>query len=346
LQHANPAARENRAAYESAVAEAERGLERAGIGAAEARAIRKQLASVETDLRKIKRAAGVAVFHDRIDLRAYALPFEPARRVRVASFFALRPLLAVTHRNHRYRCLAISTRRLALFDGDGFGLAPAPAPWLPESLEALLGSELSEKELRVSASQAGTGAPRYYSHDSGRGERKLDLERFHLRLARILESELSERSIPLVLAATESHQSGLRHAARLPSLLERGIVGNPDHLLPDELHAAAWTLIERATREADERAARDFERGVGFHKSLARVDDVAAAAAAGRVRRLWVSVDEAVPGTIDPASGAVLGGHPDEDVLDAIVTVALRHRSEVIAGAPVPSGTPIAAKLR
>ena len=68
-------ARANAAAYEGAVADAEAGLEDAGLSAAEAQGIRKQLAAVETDLRRLERpAAGLAVFHDRTGLHAYALP--------------------------------------------------------------------------------------------------------------------------------------------------------------------------------------------------------------------------------------------------------------------------------
>ena len=64
-------ARANAAAWEGAVADAEAGLEDAGLSAAEAQGIRKQLASVETDLRRLERpAAGLAAFHDRTGLHA------------------------------------------------------------------------------------------------------------------------------------------------------------------------------------------------------------------------------------------------------------------------------------
>ena len=168
------------------------GLEEAGLSAAEAQAFGKQLAAVETDLRRLDRpAAGVAVFRDRADLHVYGLPREPARCVVVAENFALRPLLAAVHHNRRHHVLALSTNRVALFEGDSLGLEPILAQGVPASLEDALGSELSGKELRVATTQGGAGTPKYYSHDSGRDERKLDLERFHLKLARAIEAALA-----------------------------------------------------------------------------------------------------------------------------------------------------------
>ena len=83
------------------------------------------------------------------------------------------------------------------------------------------------------------------------------------------------------------------------------------------------------------------DRGKGLH----RIDDVASAAAAGRVRRLWANRDERMAGAVDLATGALLGGRPDEDVIDGIVTLVLRHGGEVIVARRVPSGTTVAAEL-
>jgi len=82
-------------------------------------------------------------------------------------------------------------------------------------------------------------------------------------------------------------------------------------------------------------------RGKGLH----RIDDVAAASAAGRVRRLWVKREERMPGAVDLTSGALVGGRAREDVLDGLVTLVLRHGGEVIVGDRIPSGTAVAAEL-
>ena len=341
-----PEARANAAGYEGAVAEAEAGLEDAGLSAAEAQGIRKQLAAVETDLRRLERpAAGLAVFHDRAGIHAYGLPEEPKRSVTVAENFALRPLLEAIHHNRRHYVLALSANRVALFQGDAFGLEAVSAPALPASLEAALGSELTENELRVRGTQAGSGAPVYYSHDSGPDERKLDFERFHQKIARAIEAELEGRDEPIVLVATQAHHSGLRAALRTPRLLAEGVQTGPDHLSPSELHTRSWPVVERAVAAEQVGIAGDYERSVNRGKGLHRIDDVAAAAAAGRVRRLWVRRDEHVAGAVDLTSGALVGGRAREDVLDGLVTLVLRHGGDVIVGDRIPSGAAVAAEL-
>jgi hypothetical protein len=87
--------------------------------------------------------------------------------------------------------------------------------------------------------------------------------------------------------------------------------------------------------------AMSANRGKGLH----RVDDVAAAAAAGRIRRLWVRPDERMPGAIDPSSGTLVGGRKLEDVLDGLVTLVLRHGGEVLVADRIPSGDSLAAEL-
>lgn len=339
-------ARANAAAYEGAVGEAESALEDAGLSAAEAQGIRKQLVAVETDLRRLERPAlGLAVFHDRACLHAFGLPEAPARSVTVAENLALRPLLDAIRRNRRHYVLALSANRVALFQGDAFGLAAVSAQGVPASLEEALGSELTQNELRVRGTQAGAGAPMFYSHDSGRDERKLDLERFHHEIAKAIEEALQGRPEPIVLVASQAHHSGLRSALRTARLLDEGVQTSPDHLSPAELHARSWPIVGRAVAAEDAKLAGDYERSVNRGKGLHRIDDVAAAAAAGRVRRLWVRRDERMPGSIDAASGALLGGRSREDVLDGLVTLVLRHGGEVIVADGVPSGSPVAAEL-
>ena len=224
--------------------------------------------------------------------------------------------------------LALSANRVALFRGDAFGLrrpqlgltAPASVPGQPGS------SAASQPRQR----------PR---------RRKLDLERFHQKIARAIEAAVEGRHEPIVLIATQAHHSGLRAALRLPCLLPEGVQIGPAHLSPSELHALCWPIVERSLAAEDARTAEGYPRSAQRGKGLDRIDDVAAAAAAGRVHRLWVKPDERMPGAVDPSSGALLGGRAREDVFDGLVTLVLRHGGEVIVADGIPSGGPVAAEL-
>jgi Bacterial archaeo-eukaryotic release factor family 3 len=342
-----PGPRAKAAAYQGAIADAEAELEQAGVSEAEAQDIRKQLAAVETDRRPFDRpVAGLAVLHDRTSLHVYGLPDEPAQSMTVAENFALRPLLAASRQNRRYYALALSTNRVALFRGDAFGLATVGAQGVPARLEQALGSERTESTLRLRGSLTGGRAPAVsYRPDSGREQRKLDVARFYRQIAQAVEAALEGRREPIVLVATQAHHSGLRAVLRLPRLLEEGVEISPDHLSPSELHARTWPLVERAIAAEEARVADDYEQSVKRGKALHRIDDVAAAAAEGRIHRLWVKPDERMPGAIDPTSGELVGGREREDVFDGLVTLVLRHGGEVMVADRIPSGHSLAAEL-
>jgi hypothetical protein len=332
------------AAYEGAIAHAETELEHAGVSEAEVQDIGKQLAAVETDLRRIERpAAGLAILHDRSSLHVYGLPEEPAQSVTVAENFALRPLLAAIRHNRRFYVLTLSTHRVALFRGDAFGLTAVGAQGVPTRLAQALASERTGSALPLRGGLPAGGAPALHRPEYGRDQR--EVARFHRKIARALEAALAGRTEPIVLVARRAHLFGLRAVLRLPRLLEEGVEISPDHLSRSELHARTWPLVERASGVEEARIADDYERSLDRGKALHRIDDVALAAASGRIHRLWVRPDEHLPGAIDPMSGALVGGHGRGDVLDAVVTLVLRHGGEVLVADRIPSGDSLAAEL-
>lgn len=196
--------------------------------------------------------------------------------------------------------------------------------------------------------QRGGGAPAVYSHGSGKEERKLDLVRFHEALARTLAAALGEATLPIVVAGTDEHQSGLRATARLGALLDDGLSGNFDHATPAELAARSAPLVERWLARRTAEQAAGWERARNRGKALDLLGDVGAAALTGRIARLWVDATRVVPGGLDPATGQLVPGHGDDDVLDALCEAVLARGGEVVpvdAGL-LPSPTGAAAELR
>ena len=345
LQWSVPAVKQNAILLADASREVEARLGAAGLSAETAGAWAARLRAVKLGPNGGAGPAALALLLDEQALQAVAMHVATPYRVTVASAFALRPLLAAMRRASRYRVLTVSANRVALFEGGPEGLAPAPQPGLPESLEDALGAEKSGNELRVRGSRAGGGSPIFYSHGAARDERKLDLERFHQALGRVLAGHLGDGSLPLVLIATEEHQSGLRAAAKMPALLADGVVCNPDRLSPAELHAAAWPLVERWLGDPA-RDGSSWERARNRGKGLDLLDDIGAAAVSGRVRRLWVDAEQGVPGRLD-AAGRVVAGSAADDALDGLVEAVLARGGEVIPmpAASLPSKTGAAAEL-
>jgi hypothetical protein len=352
LERSFPGSRQNPVRVRDAAREAAEKLAAAGVPAAEVEARRIAIESIaQHDSVTDHPADGLAVFQDASGTWPFLLNTALPARVTVGDAFLLRAVLRGLHGDRRYHLLALSSKRVVLYQGDARGLVEAPRDGLPASLEDALGSEVTEKQLRLRVGGRGGPPPGYAAHggDSAREEHKLDVERFHHAVAVALEELLRGDDAPLVLAADAPHISALRAALRVPALLPEGVTGNPDHSGAAELHARAWPLVERALLARDAELAEAFERARNRGKTVDVLDDVASAALGGRVRRLFLAQDARVPGGVDATNGRVVQEPGAEtDALEELVEIVLRHRGDVhvVEAGRMPTRSPAAAELR
>jgi len=338
-----PDSKQNAVRREHAAARLEERLREAGLAPPDAAERAARLLAVETDVRALEApVSALGIFLDATSLQAYTLAFPVAFRVAVADHFALRPLLREAGRDHRYRVLALSVNHVSLYEGNARGLRPAGGKGLPESMAAALDLAPQPVTLRSRTETL--------SHDraGGTAEREEDLRNYLRSVAKALEG-LADPSVPLVLAADATVQGEFRGIARIPDLIPEGVVCNPDRLSPGELHERAWPAVRAAAEREEAAAAAAFERARNTGKGLELLDDVVAAALAGRVRRQWLDAEMAVFGKIDPLEcRAVPLGEPDSDVLETLASVVLEKAGEVIVAehARMPTTTGVAAELR
>ncbi|HME73158.1 MAG TPA: hypothetical protein VKM54_25305 [Myxococcota bacterium] len=275
---------------------------------------------------------------------AQHLPF----LVSVGKRLVLRPVLRALQIEGPYWVLSLTTKQVALFEGDARGLRRAEQGALPKSLEDALGSEKTEKQLRVRGTGPAGGVPVYYTHDDANEERKIDLQRFHHAIAAALNARLGNDVTPLVLAADTTHQSGLRAELRVPGLIEAAVTASPDYWTEAQLHEHTWPLVERVRGSLGGVAPESWERARNTGKGVDILDDIGSAAVAGRIRRLWLDGDRALAGSVDPATGRVLPDVQEDDVLEALAEIVICHAGEVriVTSGALPSATGAAAELR
>lgn len=263
----------------------------------------------------------------RLHLATVRSPLFP--RVSVGSAYALRSLLRAWARESAYRVIAVSANHVSVLEGDAFGLLHVPAPGLPTSLVDALGEERTGKELRMRGTAAGGGRPVYCSHGGASVERRIDRDRFHHRLGHALTRAYGRDARPCVLVADLTHQTGLRGTLRIEGLLPEGVHASPDSLSPADLHTRAWPLVEMALRMREREALAGLEHARGLRRASDDVSEVAAAAAGGRVRRLFVEERVFLPGRVDRASGCILPPVGDDDVYEHVVSLVLASGGEV-----------------
>ncbi len=352
LRASFPGAQENALRLRAAREAATRRLLAEGLQPEEAERRTAPLARIVVDPREWSEAAGaLAAFVGPGLARAFALVEDTPERVYVADSFALLGLARALRRDPRYRVLALSNNRVAIFEGDARGVAPRAFPGIPKSLEDALGSELSGHEL---SSRSGTGpevghTAQFYATHSANDERARDLERFHTAVAAAVERALGASPVPLLLATDETHAGRFRKLVRLPALLDETVSGNPDHYAPKELHARCWPIMQGELERRADALRGEWERARNHGKGLTALDRILAAAAAGRVRRLWVEEGAAIPGRLDADGLRVVPcADRDGDAIEALAALVLARAGEVIVAEAdkMPAPAAAAAELR
>jgi hypothetical protein len=294
---------------------------------------------------------GLAVFHSKRLFAGYRLPIPVPERAVVADTFHTKPLLRFLHSNQRYLVLAVSQKSVALYQGSPFGAGIVGLLGLPQGLRDALGAP--DYDRTFSARSVGT--PGFVSHGRGPGkERKKEaLLQYFRVLDRALRDYLMEERVPLLLAAVSYYHPIYRQANTYPWLLGEGLEGSFERATPEQVHAAAWPTVSRLFVSRVQAWVERFHQQMGRGLASDRLEEIARAVLAGRVRCLLVAEGMTIWGTLDRSSGGIVvhdrqTGPDDDDLLDDVGEEALKRGAEVfvVPAQELPTAGPLAAVYR
>lgn len=299
---------------------------------------------------------GLAVLGCADLFRVFVLPRTVPELVLAADSFHTKPLRRILQSVDRYQVLCLSRDKTRLFAGNRDGLTEVDlSASVPRTDTDALGEELTEPQQTVS-SHGGIGqGTSALVHSSGgkKDEMDLDAERYFRALDRALDENYSKPSgLPLLLAALPEHHHRFRQVSHNKLLLPEGLEINPDALDTQTLSQSAWAVVE------PQHHARQQAWGGAFAAARAKglgsddLNEVAQAAAEGRVSSLLIEDARQIAGRLDADTGHVapadLADPTVDDVLDDIGELVERMGGEVhvIASAYMPTDTGLAATFR
>lgn len=297
---------------------------------------------------------GLAVLSAAGIYRVYRLQRPVPELFVVADSFHVKPLLRIFQSADRYQVLALNRQEVKLLEGNRDALdAIELAPNVPQTITQALGEELTEPHQTVASYGMGAGGPAMrHGHGSKKDEIDIDTERFFRAVDRaVLEHHSRPSGLPLILAALPEHHSLFRQVSHNPFLMEKGIEINPDALPNDALRERAWNVVE--PNYLERLAALVEEFGAARSKALGaeELDQVVAAAIAGRVSTLLIESERQVAGRINAAGGIELDtlDHPEvDDLLDDVAELVLRKGGQIVVVPKerMPTQTGLAAIFR
>lgn len=256
---------------------------------------------------------GLAVFIAPGFFEYYRVPVKLHDDVVVADHFAVRQLIPLFTEDGRFYTLAMSQKHIRFFEATRTGIQERFVPDMLKNIEELRKYDVTEEYLQghtiaPTTGTGGTGAIltlHSYGTIADKAQYKADVQRYVHAVARKLDAFLANDTAPLVLAAVEYEQAFFRQECEYPHLLETGIEGNPDGLNEDQIHHAAWGIVEPQFTRAKKESLRHYADLLNTGKTSDKIEQILPAAAHGRVRALYLRTDVPVWGRFDPKTSAV-----------------------------------------
>lgn len=342
--------------FKNLMRDAEARLIEAGMREQDARNFLQPAQALDTYNFWQHQSEGLAILIAAQQLRYYRLPIAFPELAVVTDRFHLKPLLQLLSGDGQFYLLALSQNQVRLFQGTRYSISEIELSDMPTSMAEALQYDDPEKNLQfhTETAQVGAGdrAAMFHGHGAGKDDHKDNLSRYFRKVNNGLQSYLSGQEAPLVLTGVDYLLPIFQQVNTYHPLLPDGITGNPEELKPEELHAAAWAIVQPYFEQAREVTIAQYRDQQGTGQTASTVEQVISAAYFQRVDALFVPVGQQVWGKFDPDANAVqVHAQPevgDEDLLDLAALHTLTNGGIVFAVEPdaMPDENPIAAILR
>ncbi|MBM9537566.1 baeRF3 domain-containing protein [Desulfobulbus alkaliphilus] len=301
------------------------------------------------------RTEGLAILGAPGVFQIFELQRPVKETVTVADSFHVKPLLRILQSADRFQILSLNRHRVKLYEGNRDAIDPVELTSIPTTITEALGNELTEPHQTVASygMEGGSGKAMFHGHGSANEEVDIDMERFFRVVDRnILEHHSRPSGLPLMLAALKEYHGPFRQISRNPLLMKESLQVNPEALNLEQLRLQAWKKIEPLYLQRLAELVATYELALSRQMGTDDIEEVAAAAAAGRVGSLLVDADREVAGSVDPETGQVTFSAPGQpatgDILDDLAELVFRKKGAVVVvpNNRMPTATGVAATYR
>jgi hypothetical protein len=169
----------------------------------------------------------------------------------------------------------------------------------------------------------------------------------------IWENHSRASNLPMILCAADAHHPPFHAITQNINLLRDGIRVDPHALSTDRIRDEAWKIVAPHYQRRIDQIVDAFRTARAQNLASDALETVTQAASTGRVATLLLDATKHIPGYLDPLTGQLQYGSPEQesrldDVLDETAERVLRMGGQVLVIPPgtMPSNTGIAAIYR
>jgi hypothetical protein len=305
----------------------------------------------------LRRADGLALFLAPEFFQFYRVPLKLQDEVVVADHFSVKQLIPLFSEDGRFYLLALSQKRIRFFEATRSSIQERVLPDMLRSIADLKQYDEAQEQLQShTLGSVGAAGTSIIIHGQGaiadKTTYKADVRGYVNIVCKRLERYLDGQTAPLILAAVEYEQAFYRQTNSYHNLLEEGIVGNPDGLTDDEIHRAAWAIVEPHFAQGREISLQHFADLSNTDKATDRLEEILPAACHGRVRTLFIEAQARTWGKFDVMRSSVeIHDSPapgDVDLIDLATVCVLQNKGMIYALSrdQMPTASHVAAFFR
>lgn len=303
------------------------------------------------------RSDGLALFVSPAMFQYHRLPLRFQDEVVVSDHFSIKQLVPLFSEDSRFYVLALSQKQIRFFVATRLGIQERAVPEMLKSIDDLRQYDAVEEHLQAHTTAITQPATTdLVFHGQGRiadkATYKSDLVQYVRAVARTLEKYLGAQMAPLVLAGVEYEQAFYRQESAYRHPLDEGIIGNPEGLGQNEIHAAAWEIVEPHFARARRTILGHYADLSNTDNTSDRLETILPAAYHGPLRALFIETNARVWGQFDPDTLlTTVHDNPaegDVDLIDLAAVYVLQHQGIIYAlrKEEMPAESPQAAIFR
>ena len=296
---------------------------------------------------------GIAVFSSMSKCVVYNLNNPVKELAVVANRFHIKPIMKAFQSTENYHLLGLSRENFTLYGGNRYRFEELPInPDAPRTLEAVLGSQLTDSHLSHGSYGGTGGSTMYHGHDDVKEEIDKDTEKYFRYVDSYVYDNYSKTTkLPLVLVSLKEYHSDFKRISKNPYLLEDGINKSIESMDLDEISKKVRVMIDAIHMEKIQKLVESYMMAEADSLGSSDVKEVAKAAYEGRVDTILMEEDSVIPGKIDENTGEIKLGEwndPEYDILDDLAERVMANGGSVfiLGKDKMPRSTGIAAIYR
>ena len=297
-------------------------------------------------------AIALAIYRSEETFRCFHVTGLAKEVITVGERFCLRPLLDAVTREQRFYVLALSQKRVRLFDCGTYRIEEVALQGrVPSNLQSFLNTKMPDHVLDARSSGGpGVGSMKgvVFGTSSDRDKHNEYLAHYFRAIDTGVHRVLASGNIPLVLAGVEEELALYRKINTHKYLLEEDVYGSPDGVALKELHHRALDLVRKKLVSPAAKVVREFEDYRGVRRVALDLGEILARASEGRVSDLLVREDAERRGTWSRDTQKIREAGESEDLINVAVVETLLHGGQAysLRAAEMPEGSEVAAVLR